>query len=87
MSIITVTLAAIPLKLLPPWEWGELVSVFTLDGKSAMVRAGISEIVTPTSQSLQMVIASPPQDSQEQDHWLHPGNLQITKKVLPKMKY
>lgn len=36
MSTLTVTLAASPRRLLPPWEWGELVSVLTLDGKSAM---------------------------------------------------
>lgn len=39
MSILVLTLAAKPRRLFPPWElWecGEVVSVVTFDGKSAM---------------------------------------------------
>lgn len=69
MSIMPVTLAAAPLKLFPPWkeawEWGELVSVLTLDGKSAMVCVGLggSGIGAPTSEPLRWIRGSPPQKS------------------------
>lgn len=94
MSILPVTLAATPLRLFPlwnePWEWWELVSVLTLDGKSAMVCLGIdvSEIVTPTTKSS----VSPSKDSSEKvklscrTHWFHPENLQIRKRVHPEIK-
>lgn len=65
MSTMSVTLA----KLFPPWkeawEWGEPVSVLTLDGKSAMVCVGIggSEIGAPTTGPLRWLRGSPPQES------------------------
>lgn len=62
MSTTPVTLPASPLRRLPiweePWEWGEEVSVLTLDGNSAMVcgRIDVSEIITPTAETSRPMI-------------------------------